>query len=300
MRVTQLEISRNFLADIEQLNRSLADINRQLSSTKKLNTLSDSPFGSASLVDISEQAQRLETYRFNITSSSYQLKSAESALNAVNNAFVSIHTLGMRAANEPMNAESRQAILDEIENIREELISRANTQVDGRFLFAGSSVGAQPFVLNTATDTVEYHGNGTVNRVPVGDSVQVVAGVSGDQFYSVFEVVDGLIAAIKNSIDPGNPGTIQDIGAVLDGFSAAMDELGQARGQLGVSISMTDRMQAMLDSRNGVLREQRSHIEDANIAEIATRIGQLQLALNAAMSAGSVVLQQNNLFDVVG
>ena len=297
MRVTQLETHRNLLTDLEKLNRDFADVNRQLSSTKKLNILSDSPFGSASLVDISEQALRLETYRFNIIASAYQLNSAESALNAVNNAFVSIHTLGMQAATETLSSDSREAIVNEIKNIRDELVARGNTQVDGRYLFAGSSNDKPPFELNNGV--VEYKGNENIHSIPVGDGVEVVAGVSGSKALgAVFDAVDSIIASIDNSI--AGVGTLKQIGDALGKFQKGMIELGQARGQIGVSLSMVDRMSAMLDTRNGVLREQRSHIEDANIAEVAVRIQQLQTAIDAALSSGGAVLRQSSLFDIVG
>jgi len=304
MRVTQLEIGRNLLTDLENLNRSFIDTNRQLQTGKKLNKLSDSPLGSADLVDITEQALRLDAYRFNITTSSYQLKFAESVLNMANNAFTAIHTLGSRAANDPTNADGRRAILLEIEKLREELVSIGNTQVDGKYIFAGSDVKTRPFdLVETAPgsglyDTV-YNGNNNVNSIPVADGVEVVAGVSGDKALGdIFKKVDKLIEAIKNSID--GISAPNDIGDALEGFGDALSVLGRARGQIGVSLSMVQRLSEMIDTRNIVLKEQRSHIEDANALEVIVRIEQLQTAINAALSSGGVILRQNTLFDIIG
>jgi len=304
MRVTQLEIGRNLLTDLENLNRSFVDVNRQLQTGKKLNRLSDSPLGSADLVDITEQALRLDAYRFNITTSTYQLKSAESALNMANNAFVAIHTLGSSAANDPINADGRRAILLEIEKLREELVSIGNTQVDGKYIFAGSDVKTKPFELvETAPgsglyDTV-YNGNDNVNSIPVGDGVEVVAGVSGDKALGdIFKKVDKLIEAIKNSIDGIGSGS--EISDALGGFGDALSVMGRARGQIGVSLSMVQKLSEMIDARNVVLKEQRSNIEDANALEVIVRVEQLKTALDAAISSGGVVLRQNTLFDIIG
>jgi len=304
MRVTQLEISRNLLTDLEKINRNFVDVNRQLSSAKKLNFLGDSPIGSADLVDITEQALRLDAYRFNIISSSYQLRSSESALNAVYNAFVSIHTLGMTAANEPINSEGRKAILNEITILRDELISRGNTQVNGKYIFAGTAVDIKPFELDNSDPAypngkVIYNGNNNVNTIPVGDGVEVVAGVSGeDAMGAVLKAVDDLIEKIRNSIDVN--GELEKISGALNDFGNALNELNNARGKVGVSLGMVERMSAMIDTRNVVLTEQRSKIEDANILEVAMRINQLQTAINAALSSGGAILQQNNLFDIIG
>ena len=297
MRVTKLEINRNLLSDLERLNRNFVDVNRQLTSTKKLNSLSDSPIGSAYLVDITEQALRLDTYRFNITSAAYQLKSAESALNAVNNVFVSIHTLGMQAANETLTTDSRRAILNEIETLRDELISRANSQVDGRYIFAGTAVGQEPFGLD-ASNVLEYRGNREVHSFLVGDGVEVETNVNAEDYLlPALRAVDDLIINLKTAIDNGNA---VGIDVALEDFAGALNQLGQARGQLGVNLSVTERMAAMIDTRDGVLREQRSNIEDANILEVVVRIEELRLAINAAMTGGGAILRQSNLFDVVG
>ena len=304
MRVTQLEIGRNLLTDLEKLNRSFTDINRQLSSGKKLNKLSDSPLGSADLVDITEQAQRLTAYRFNIIESKYRLQSAESVLNRANNAFVAIQTLGTQAATETLGNASRLAIVNEIEKLREELISIGNTQVDGKYIFAGTEVDTKPFELvenppGSGFTRTDYLGNTTVNTVPVADGVELVASVHGQQALgAVFNEVDKLINAIRGAIN--GTGSVEDISISLSKFGVALDELGQARGQLGVSLSMAERMSEIVDSRNIVLTEQRSSIEDANIIEVGVRINELQKAMSAALSSGSVILQQNSLFDIIG
>ena len=298
MRVTQLELNRNFLTDLEKLYRNFVDVNRQLSTGKKLNYLGDSPLGSADLVDITQQALRLDTYGSNMISSAYQLKASEAALNAVYNAFVDIHTLGSQAANEPTSAEGRGAILLEIEKLREELISRGNTQVDGIYIFAGTAVDSAAFELD-ASGHVVYRGNDDVNKIPIGDGVAVDAGVSGSNALgTVFEAIDKLIDALNNSISGGGGG--EQIDEALSRFGSALDDLNKSRGEIGVNLSIVNRMSSMLETRNNVLREQRSNIEDANILEVTTRISQLQVAINAGLTSGSAILQQNTLFDIIG
>ena len=299
MRVTQLELNRNFLTDLEKLYRTFVDVNRQMSTGKKLNSLGDSPLGSADLVDITQQALRLDTYRSNMISGAYQLKASEAALNAVYNAFVDIHTLGSQAANEPTSVEGRGAILLEIEKLRDEIISRGNTQVDGIYIFAGTAVDSAPFEIDTVTGRVVYLGNEDVNNIPIGDGVSVDAGVDGRKaLESVFNAVDELIAALNNSISGGGGG--ERIDEALGFFGGALDDLNKARGEIGVNLAITNRMSAMLDTRNNVLREQRSNIEDANILEVTTQLSQLQVAINAGLTSGATILQQNTLFDIIG
>ncbi|MDR0311581.1 MAG: hypothetical protein LBJ21_08340 [Acidobacteriota bacterium] len=308
MRVTELETGRNLLTDLEKLNRNFADVNRQLSSGKKLNKLSDSPLGSADLVYITQEALRLDAYRFNIIESKYKLSSADTALNEMNNAFTRFFTLGSNAANESTNKEGRESILSEMEILREQLVALANTQVDGNYIFAGTNVNEQPFKLVKAGDPLHtglhetetvYTGNTNVISIPVGDGVLVKASVDGKTaFEDVFKKVDDIIAAVKGSIY--GTGTVEGIGTALEGFGDSLNTLSQARGQVGISLSMVERMSSIIAARDVVLTTQRSHIEDANALEVAVRINQLQTAVNAALSSGGAILKQNTLFDIIG
>ena len=301
MHVTQLELSRNLLNDLEKLNRSFANANRQLSTTKKLNYLGDSPIGSADLVDITQQALKLEAFRFNMIQSSYKLKASEAALNVVFNTVTSIYTLGSEAATETTSKEGREAILLEITKLRDELISRGNTQLDGIYIFAGTAVNTKPFAINATTGHVEYYGNINVNDVQIGDGVEVKSGVDGENaLMDIYKAVDKLIDAIK-TMNGNTPATgATEIDDALGDIGKSLDTLNGARGEIGVSISIVDRVSAMLDNRNLVLREQRANIEDANLLEVATRIGQLQIAINSALSSGNAILQQHTLFDLIG
>ncbi|MDR0842536.1 MAG: flagellar hook-associated protein FlgL [Acidobacteriota bacterium] len=292
MRVTQLESSRNLMSDLNRLNKSFIDENRRLATGKKLNDLADSPLGSAALVDITEQSLRLETYRFNINASSYQLKSADSVLNEANNALSAIYVLGSEGASEAVSSDSRKAIGLQIEKLREQMIAIGNTQVDGRYIFAGSKVTTTPFELSGGS--VAYNGNTAANSIPVSDGVEIVAGVTGEQAFDlVFKAIDGLVGAFATD-------DVRAIESELEKFAGAMSELGQARGQIGTSLSMVEKLSGMLDSRDTVLTEQQSSIEDANEMETIVRISQLKTAIDAALSSGGAILQQSTLFDIIG
>jgi flagellin-like hook-associated protein FlgL len=61
-----------------------------------------------------------------------------------------------------------------------------------------------------------------------------------------------------------------------------------------------DSAKSILDSRETTLKEQRSKIEDVDMAKAVVQLNQTQTALQAAMSAGASALQQSNLFDILG
>jgi flagellar hook-associated protein 3 FlgL len=292
MRVTQSEIYRTFASDIRNINEGLAEANSQISSGKKLNDLADSPSGSSDLDMITEQALKVETYHSNIETSTYYLKSAESALNEANNLLSSMQTLGTQASAATINSDTRASLVSQLRTYREQMISIGNSQIDGRYLFAGTRMNSIPFELSG--DTVIYNGSAEVNTVPVNDGVELSQGVSGSNaFGSIFNTIDGLL----RDLDAGD---MDGAKASLTQFSSALNQLSQARGEIGTNLNQLQSMSGVLESKKAVLTERKSSIEDANSVEATLRLSQLKTALDSALSAGGTILQQSNLFDILG
>jgi flagellar hook-associated protein 3 FlgL len=292
MRVTQSQINRNFLFDLENFNENLAKISRQVSSGKKLTQLVDSPKGSADLVSLTEMASKIDMYRSNLDAGSFFLATADSALNEVNNLVTSIYTKGSQAASETISQDARATMAMEVRSLRDQIFSLANSQARGRYIFGGSTVLSPPFVING--DTVVYQGDADVNGIPVNDGLEVAQGVAGsDAFNSVFSAINSLLTALDGNDIPG-------IAAALGQFSSVFSGLGQVRGQIGANLSLLQNVKMNLESRETSLVEQRSQVEDADMAKAVVQLNQTQTALQAAMSAGGAIISQRNLFDILG
>jgi flagellar hook-associated protein 3 FlgL len=292
MRVTPLEIGRNFLGGLEDLNDRLNDINKQVSSGKKLTDLKDSPVGSAQLVALSEQAADVDQYQSNLNSGSYFLGMADSILNEVNNLTTAIFTKGSQAASGSTTNDARATLASEVRSLRAQLVALANSQVNGRYIFAGSKTDQAPFEV--AADAVVYHGDSAVNAISVEDGLQVKQGVSGSAaFSSIFSTVDSLLS----NLDDNNTSGIK---SSLETFASALSQLNIARGEVGANLGILQELKTTLDARETSLTEQRSRVEDADMAQAVVQLSQVQSALQAAVSAGGSILQQSNLFDILG
>ena len=293
MRVTQSIAYRNFLSDLSNLNESYNKASREISSGKKLNTIRDSPSGSARLVSISDLESKIDQYTSNAGDSNYFLQAADSALNEVNNLITSIYTRGSQAGAETIGADERAVLAQEVRSLRDQILSLANSQARGRYIFSGSLVTDAPFTI--AGDTVTYGGNDDVNSVAVDQQgTEVAQGVSGSEvFDSVFEAIEELLVAMD-----GN--NIPDIQNALGRFSDELSGLGMVRAKIGTNIGLLQNIQSKLEMNKISLTEQKSNIEDADLIESTVELERIQTALNAAISAGGSLLGKSNLFDIIG
>lgn len=292
MRISEAGVYRNFISDLQNLNENLTLISQQVSSGKKLNQLSDSPTGSAELISLVDLAAGIDQYQSSSNTVSYFLRVADSALNEVSGLVASVYAKGSNAATGTVSDNERANLAADIRMLRDQILTLANSQVRGRYVFAGSMVTDAPFVLEG--DSVQYQGNGDVMRVNVDQGTEVQTGVPGsDAFGPLFAAVEGLLAAI----DSNDPSAITD---ALGLFRSAESALGLARGTVGANLSLLENVNSQLQSRETILTDRRSRIEDANMLEAVIRLRQAQTALQTTLSAGGSILPQRNLFDFLG
>jgi flagellar hook-associated protein 3 FlgL len=292
MRITQSELCRTFLSDLGTLNEDLTALSRQISSGKKLTDLKDSPSGSADLVSLTKLESEIDQYRFNTDAGSFYLNVADSALNEVNNLITSIYASGSQSSSDIVSEEARAALANDVRSLRDQILSLANSQVRGRYIFSGSRVTTIPFSIEG--DAVSYSGDDNVNSIRVDDGTEVQMNFSGSEVFSpIFDAVNALLTAMD-----GND--TSSINTALSEFASVLTGLSQVRGQIGTNMNTLRNIESRLDSRETSLKEQRSRIEDADMAQAVVQLNQTQTALQTAMSAGGTILAQSNLFDILG
>jgi flagellar hook-associated protein 3 FlgL len=291
MRVADSTSYRNLVDNLNMLNERLEKASQEVSTGKRLTRPQDSPSESAEVVQLAVQLGQIDQYRTNIDNSGFFLHVTESVLNSLHDLLTTIFTRGSAAGSSFNDASVRQALATEIRSLRDEIFSLANTEVRGRYLFAGSRVTSAAFEING--DTVSYLGDERVNTIQIAAGLQVEQNIPGSAVFStVFANIEQLLTAIESGDQAG-------IESALDQFSDTFSALGQVRTRLGVDLSKLQDSEVALQTQEADINTRRAHVEDANLAEAITRLNQTQTALQATLSAGSFV-RQLNLFDYLG
>ena len=291
MRVTQLQSDRNFLTNLDRLNSNLEVANQQVSSGKKLVSLKDSPSGSAELAGISAQLADIDQYSANADSGCLYLGVADSAFSSVHTLVQTIFTKGSAATSEVVDPAQRAGLAGEIRSLRDEILSLANSETQGRYIFSGSASNAPAFTI--AGDTVTYQGDQVVNDVDIGNGVTVPQGFAGDAVFTpIFDRINDLLTAV----DAGDAAGME---AALSQFSSTLAGLNTYRVQVGVSQNTILDIKNEQNTAKTDLTSRQSVLQDADMAQAVTQLQQIQTALQAALTARSIT-QQKNLFDYLG
>lgn len=291
MRITQMQADRTFLTNLGSLNERLEEANQQVSSTKKILSLKDSPAGSAELIGLRKELADIDQYQANADVGSLYVGIADSALGSAYTELTAIFTRGSEAASETVDAAGRASLAAEIRTLRDQILSLANSETQGRYIFAGSLSNAPAFSISG--DTVTYQGDQIVNQIAIGDGITVQQGVAGDQVFTpVFDIISQLLTAV----DAGDTAGMQ---SALSQFASTLSGLNQFRVQFGVAQNTLSDAKNAQAGREIDVTSRRSTLEDADMAQAITQLQQIQTALQAALAARSTT-QQRNLFDYLG
>lgn len=284
----------------------LSKTQTQLSTTKQINKPSDAPDQAAIITRLKSAIDRQNSYVSTINSVKDKLSQQETAANNATDVLTRLKELTVQAANDTYSAVDRKSIDLEVQQLRDQLLSLANTQdVNGNFIFSGSRVGKQAFATD-GNGKLVYQGDQTVSATRVGDQSAVDINRSGtnpfDKIVRVdannkktavgfFEVIADLSAALQANDVVGIKNAVGEVGTLQQGLSDSLASIGAATNKIDNQASLAEenvlRMKATL-----------SQVEDTDYTQAITNMNKDMLALQAAQSSFAKI-SQLNLFDYI-
>ena len=131
----------DLLFSIQQSRENLDTATQQLSTQKKVNSLSDDPSAVASLVHNHDQAGQDDQFLKNQSTLQAQFQVADSTLSNVITVLTRAVSIGTEGANGTLNNADRLAIAGEVQGLANQLLSLANVSYQGVCRFAESVYG---------------------------------------------------------------------------------------------------------------------------------------------------------------
>jgi len=284
----------------------LSKTQTQLSTTKQINKPSDAPDQAATITRLKSAIDRQNAYVSTINSVKDKLSQQETAASNATDVLTRLKELTIQAANDTYSGVDRKSIDLEVRQLRDQLLSLANTQdVNGNFIFSGSRVGKQAFATDENGKLV-YQGDQTVSATGVGDQSAVDINRSGTNPFDkivrldennkkiavgFFQVIDDLSAALQSNNSGGIKRAVGEMTTLQQGLSDSLASIGAATNKIDNQASLAEenvlRMKSTL-----------SQVEDTDYTEAITKMNKDILALQAAQSSFAKI-SQLNLFDYI-
>jgi flagellar hook-associated protein 3 FlgL len=305
-----MKISTAYFYD--RATRNIGDAQLRLSTTqaklasgKQLAAPSEAPDQALGVERLRAAVAHQDALSGQLQSVQARLSSEETALSSANGLLIRMKELLIAANNDPFNADNRGAMAREMELLRDEMVTLANTRDDrGQYVFAGSAVGQAPFVAD-AQGRISYRGDQTEAWVRSGEQ-QIVQfnrpgndafvrairdGAQGPQGVAFFDVIDDAIEAIQQGNGDNLQRGIGEMDTLLRGNELALV-------QTGADQKTIENQTLQIEDNLLRLRTLQSDLEDLDYADAISRMNQEMNALQAAMSSFGKV-SQLTLFNVI-
>lgn len=295
---------RNFLFNLNRTKTRYDEAISQTTSGKKLNNLSDNPADMSYVLTLRSKLGQIDQFDRNINSAFGFLNVSGSALNQVQNVMYSIVTLAEQGASDTIGPDERNAIADTIDEMRDEILNYANTEIMGKYIFAGSATDTQPFVKGADTvvggitrpGPVTYQGNSDLIEVQADFSVTVPTNIPGDQVFTgpidIFDRLADLVYDLRNN-------DTLAVGGHIGTMNELINQISEGMGTIGNRTSHLHQIQGMLKSFRSAIQAKISSLEDADMAEAISNLTREEIGLQSTLQAGARI-QRFSLMNYIG
>ena len=293
-------------AQMSNVQTQLAKSQAQLAQGKQIINASDAPNQAATIQRLKSILNKQDSYQSSLNTIKARLQGEDSTLQNVSDLLVRAKEVAVQGANDTLNAGDRKALATEMQALRDQMLSLANTKdSNGNYLFAGSRV-KQPAFVETVNGSPEYRGDQTRMNVRVGDQRSIPINRTGtDAFVPVaridadgktsgigfFQVMDNLITGLNTSKGP-------DIRRGVGELDDLMQGLSMARANIGTNLNVVDQQSSVIEDTTLNLKTTLSSIEDLDYASAITKMNQQMMSLEAAQASFAKV-SQLNLFNYI-
>ncbi|HYD16963.1 MAG TPA: flagellin [Patescibacteria group bacterium] len=323
-KVSFLGASQANVARLKEMNATLTDLQRQMASGKKNETLAGFGVEATNVQRNRTDLGRVQTYLDNIGAVTSRINQMNTAMTAARDAVTQLIdgiTTAVRdsAADIPSLKVIAQNALDFVQDL-------ANTQIDGRYLFAGSDSTNAPFsdentlnanfqqqvtdwlagTTDTATMNANVTGFGTAQLglnpgLSASGQVTVRIDTTTELNYTIKADEDGFQDIIKalgfmaNMQAPGSGDipTAADVDEVIQNIMniarAGVDKLDAAATRIGGGFNLLNAVQENHQQDKATLQGLIGSAENADTTDIVVQIQALQTQLQASYETTSIV-----------
>jgi flagellar hook-associated protein 3 FlgL len=291
---------------MSQVQHALGKSQAELAQGKQVLNPSDAPDQAATIQRLKSILSRQDSFQTGLNTVRARLEGEDSTLQSVNDLIVRSKEIVIQANNDSLSPSDRKALGTELQALRDQMLSLANTRdSNGNFLFSGSRV-TQPAFGGPAGTSPIYKGDQTKMFVMVGEQRSIPINRTGtDAFVSVsrtdangvtsaagfFQVMDDLVASVSNSDRPGMRRSIGELDSLQQG-------LGLAQASVGSNLRVIDQQTSVIENTVLNLKSTLSNVEDLDYASAITKMNQQMLSLEAAQSSFAK-MSQMNLFNFI-
>ncbi len=186
LRVSQNQLYSLLTTHLQNSFSSLAQLQEQVSSGKRISRPSDDPTGSSLALALHVRHAQIDGYSATATSARTRVDEASSIVQQASDVLGSARELTIQGMSTALGANARAILATQVDQLREQMLQLANTQFDGEYIFGGSNTTQAPVSQSGVGDSakVAWQGNDHPRMVTVGPGDDIDTGVPGKSLFA--------------------------------------------------------------------------------------------------------------------
>ena len=290
--ISNLALAQTLTDQLSTQEGSIAKLQEQLATGQVLNQPSDNPAAVTQVLALSGQASQLSSWQANVDTTTSWLGTANNTANDALESMQSAQSLLLQALNQgAQDSTTYQALGDQLQGVVSNLLSLANTQFEGRPIFAGTSASPQAYdssgnyLGNTdAPNAVIGPGSGVGQTVNMSVPGTTMFGVGSS---NVFATLSTVAAALSS----GTPTSAQ-LTSALSALSTNMATAQQASADLGDASQEVASISSSLTTQIASVQTDQADLQDVNVATAMTQLDSETTNYQAALWAASQAIPE--------
>ncbi len=283
MRITERMVFRQATIDVTSLRSRLFELQRQGTTGKKFHSLQEEPTSAERIRILRSAREATLHYEKNITRSRTQLDTADASLEEATNIIIRAKEIALSMGTNTVSGDERNIVAEEARSLFESMLSVANTQAAGEFVFGGFQTDQRPFQSDGS-----YIGDNGVKEVDVGPNAKLAVNVSGETAFTIAGGTDilGELDALRQALATND---VLGIQGAIDTMDQALDQITIARTGAGLKLNQLDVAQGVRNRLEDSLRSEESQLIDIDPVEVFLDLNATMRALEDAISVSQKV-----------
>jgi flagellar hook-associated protein 3 FlgL len=286
----------NLSGTLDQTQSAQQQLTSEISSGLRVTSIGQDPVAAAQNVQLLNQIQRDDSFTQTTGLTQGMLQVTDSALGSVVTQLNQAISLATQANNGTLDGSDLKSISNQIAGIRDEVISLANTNYQGQFVFGGSQSGSAPFTLDSSTSpaTVTYSGDSNVNSLQSPNGQVIQLNMPGDQVFtsSTVSVLGTLNSLVSDFATGTNAGGVADLASL----NSALNFVSQQRVTLDNSMTRLSAASDAASSEATQLTAVQTNLMQADIPAVSTQLSLTESQQSALINV-IAALGSGSLFD---
>jgi flagellar hook-associated protein 3 FlgL len=294
MRVATISIYNNSKYELGRTFSSYSDAADTVNTGKKIKTPSDDPVGFSQVLDIDSTLSQMNQLHENIDTGLTWLTTTETTLDSIRETILETKVIAIAAVNGSYNSDDFDTAADQVNELLSQLVDFANTNVSGQYIFSGTKTDTKPYELDiTALPPATYYGNGTAFSISTGMGSRTEVGYPGDQVFGDIGTGDDIFSLlVEMQTDLTTTGGA-NLNVIMTELDAHYQNVSKTISNIGAKTTRLETKESVIRDFEVTYAEQKSNLEDADLAEAATDLALRQTAYEAVLSATSKILSMN-------